>query len=413
MNIIQEVGQSIMKKVVEHTPDRWLPGASPDGLRLQQGLIGAPKSRVDGALKVSGTAQFSAEVPMEDLLFAALLYSAIPSGRITQLDTAAAEQAPGVALVMTYKNAPRMNAPKVMMTAPKAAGASDLPVMQDDKVRWNGQAIAVVLATTQEQADYAKQQIVVAYEETPADTVFEKAMAHAREPDSLLGEPPTVKVGDAEAALEKADFVIDHLYTTPRHNHNAIELHATTVAWQGDKLIVHDATQMVNASAWTLAEIFGIKENQVRVMAPFVGGAFGGKGLWDHQILAVAASRLAGKPVRVVLSREGVHRSVGGRTTTHQRVALGANADGTLAALIHTGCAAMTPHNNCPEQFLSGPAPVRHANHEARPAGRRHEHCAQYLHACARRVGWHLRPGVGIGRAGPRHADRPDRTAPA
>ena len=90
-----------------------------------------------------------------------------------------------------------------------------------------------------------------------------------------------MRIGDAEAALAAAAFRVDAVYTTPRHNHNAIELHAATVAWEGDTLTVHDATQAVNATAWTLAQVFGIEESQVRVLSPFVGGGFGGKILWD------------------------------------------------------------------------------------------------------------------------------------
>ena len=104
--------------------------------------------------------------------------------------------------------------------------------------------------------------------------------------------------------------------------------------------------------AWTIAQVFGLKENQVRLTSPFVGGGFGSKLLWQHQILAAAAAKLAGRPVRIMLSREGVFRIVGGRTVTEQRVALGAQADGRLDALIHTGVVAMTPHNNMPEPFI-------------------------------------------------------------
>jgi xanthine dehydrogenase YagR molybdenum-binding subunit len=114
---------------------------------------------------------------------------------------------------------------------------------------------------------------------------------------------------------------------------------------------------MVNATAWTLSQVFGIKEEQVRVLSPYVGGGFGGKGLGDHQILAIAASRLSGRPVRIILSREGVYRVVGGRTTTEQRVALGARSDGTLAALIHTGVVATPTRTSCQEQFSF---PARH-----------------------------------------------------
>jgi xanthine dehydrogenase YagR molybdenum-binding subunit len=240
-----------------------------------------------------------------------------------------------VVLVMTYRNAPRLAPPPVFLTAPRAAGPSNLPIMQSDEIRWNGQPIALVLAETQEQADHATSLIRVSYDLETAVTSFEAARTKAHSPGTVLREPPVVEIGDAEAALRAAKFQVDRTYRTPRYNHNAIELHAATVMWEGDRLTIHDSTQMVNGTAWTVAEVFGLKEEQVRVISPYVGGGFGGKGLWDHQILAAAASKLAARPVRIVLSREGVFRIVGGRTTTEQRVALGANGDGALAALVH------------------------------------------------------------------------------
>ena len=334
-----------------------VPGGRPDPVMRKHGLLGKPVSRLDGPLKVMGKARFAAEVAFDGLTYAALVHSTVARGRIAALDTAAAEAAPGVVLVMTHRNAPRMAPPPLMMTEPLAAGASDLPVLQDDRIHWNGQPVAVVLAETQEQADFAAGLVRVAYEALPATTSFQAAKAKARTPETILGEAPTIEVGDAEAALKAAPVRVDLTYTTPRHNHNAIELHAATVRWDGDALTVHDATQMANGTAWTLAQIFGIKEEQVRVLSPYVGGGFGGKCLWDHQILAAAAARLAGRPVRIVLPREGVFRLIGGRTCTEQRVALGAEPDGRLTALIHTGVVAMTPHNNCPEQFTF---PARH-----------------------------------------------------
>jgi xanthine dehydrogenase YagR molybdenum-binding subunit len=353
MSVIQDA----MKVAIRLTPESWLPGGAPDPLMHKHALIGKPVSRIDGPLKVEGRARFAAEVPLDGLVYASLLYSTIARGRIAMLDTTEAETAPGVTLVMTYRNAPRMKPPPVMMSAPKAAGPSDLPIMQNAEIHWNGQPVALVLAETQEQADHAKSLVRVTYESESAVTSFEAAKTNARIPDNILGEPSSIEIGDAEAALANAAFKVDRTYRTPRYNHNAIELHAATVAWDDDQLTVHDATQMVNATAWTLAQVFDLKEEQVRVLSPYVGGGFGGKGLWDHQMLAAAASRLSGRPVRIVLSREGVFRVVGGRTATEQRVALGAKADGTLAALIHTGVAAMTTHNACPEQFTF---PARH-----------------------------------------------------
>ncbi len=358
MSIIQDAAQAVMKKAVALAPDSWMPGGTPDPLiEHKHGLIGAPVSRLDGSLKVKGAARFAAEVPIHGMVYAALAYSTVAKGRITTLDTSAAEAAPGVVLVMTHRNAPRMKPTPVFGTQPKAAGPSDLPIMQDEHIHWNGQPIAVVLADTQERADHAKSLIRAAYEAEPAVTAFEQAKGRARLPDAVIGEPARVAIGDAEAALAAASHKVDLVFRTPRHNHNAIELHAATIAWDGDELIVHDATQCLAQTAWTLAQVFGIKEEQVHVRSPYVGGGFGGKTLWYHQVLGAAAAKLAGRPVRIMLSREGVYRSVGGRTCTEQRVAIGANADGRFLGLIHAGTAAMTAHNDCPEQFTF---PARH-----------------------------------------------------
>ncbi len=123
--------------------------------RHKHGLIGTSVSRLDGPLKVQGAARFAAEFPLDGMVYAALAYATIPRGRIATLDTSAAEGAAGVVLVMTHLNAPRMNKPAVFGSSPTAAGPSDLSIMQDDTVHWNGQPIAVVLAETQEQADHA------------------------------------------------------------------------------------------------------------------------------------------------------------------------------------------------------------------------------------------------------------------
>ncbi|WP_213954694.1 xanthine dehydrogenase family protein molybdopterin-binding subunit [Variovorax sp. dw_954] len=353
MSIVQEALQAVMKKAIEIAPDAWMPGGTPDPLiARRQGLIGAPISRVDGPLKVRGEARFAAEFPMEGMLYAALVYSTVPKGRIAMLDTAAAEAAPGVALVMTHKNAPRMKPMPLFMSKSKAAGGDDLPVMQDDRVHWNGQPIAVVLGETQEGADHAASLIRVTYEAEPATTSFAAARAKGTKPGTFQGEPLKREIGDAEAALAAAPHRVDAVYHTPRHNHNAIELHGATLAWKDDELTIHDASQAVSHMAWSMAEIFGLDEKQVHVTSPFVGGGFGSKTLWGHHVLAAAASKLAGRPVRVMLSREGVYRVVGGRTLTEQRVALGAQADGRFDALIHTGVVAMTAHNNLPEPFV-------------------------------------------------------------
>ena len=345
--------QGVMKKAIALAPDSWMPGGVPDPLiRQQHGQTGRAGSRIDGPKKVSGTATFAAEFPLDGMLYAAVAFSTIAKGRIATIDTAAVEAAEGVALVMTHRNAPRMAPMPVFGSNSKAAGGNDLPILQDDRVHWNGQPIALVLAETQEQADHAKSLLEVRYAAEPAVTSLAIAKANGTEPGEFQGEPLKLQVGDAEAALLNAPHKVDAIYRTPRQNHNPIELHAATVTWDGDKLRVHDATQAVAHTAWSLAQIFGIDEGDVHVTSPYVGGGFGSKTLWDHQVLAAAASKLVDRPVRIVLSREGVYRVVGGRTLTEQRVALGARADGTLTALIHTGTVAMTRHNVMPEPFI-------------------------------------------------------------
>ncbi|XAT75735.1 xanthine dehydrogenase family protein molybdopterin-binding subunit [Rhodopseudomonas sp. P1] len=342
-----------MEKAVALAPDSWMPGGDPDPLiRAKRGSIGASISRIDGPLKVRGAAPFAAEFALDGMLYAALMFSTVPKGRIATLDTAAAEAAPGVALVMTHRNAPRMKPMPLFMTAEKAGGGDNLPIMQDDRIHWNGQPIAVVLADTQEQADYAVSLIRATYEAEPALTSYAAAKAKGTEPGLFMGQPLQAQKGDAEAAFAKAPVRVDGRYSTPRHNHNAIEPHAATVMWQGDKLIVHDASQAVQHTAWSLGDVFGIAEEQVHVTSPFVGGGFGGKCLWQHQVLGAAAAKLAGRPVRIALSREGVYRLIGGRTLTEQRFAIGAEPDGRFVSLIHTGTAPTSRQNAFPEPFI-------------------------------------------------------------
>lgn len=350
--LAQGMMQGLMAKAVALAPDKWVPGGVPDPLiQHKHGHVGQALSRIDGPLKVAGAAPFAAEFPMPDMAYAALVFSTIAKGRIVALNTQQAREATGVIEVMTHENAPRLAPPPVFMSSDKAASGDNLPIMQNADIRWNGQPIALVLAHTQEQADHAASLVTVDYEEEDALTAFDAAREGAR-PGVFMGQPLHDQQGDAEAALAAAAVRVDATYRTPRHNHNAIELHGVTAAWQDGILRIHDASQLVAHTAWTLSRIFEVAEDEVVITSPFVGGGFGGKCMWQHHVLAAAASRMCGRPVRLVLSREGVYRVVGGRSLTEQRVALGADRDGRLTALIHTGITAKTPTNAMPEPFI-------------------------------------------------------------
>jgi len=355
MSRMQNAIVESVKTVLGWVPAQWLPGGTPDPLIQRRAAIGRQASRLDGPEKVRGQARFAAEVAMDRLCYASLVHSTVTLGRITRLDTANAEAAPGVILVMTHRNMPRIGTLALIgLTDLSAVGNSSLPILQEPAVRYNGQVVAAVVAETQEQADHAASLIEIDYAVDAAKTRFDDAKERARTPASILIEKNHVSVGNAERELEQAPHRVDNIYRTPGHNHNAIELHGVTVAWQGGSLVVHDATQMIAPSANALAKLFGLKKEQVRVLSPFVGGGFGGKGLWDHQVVAVAAARLVGRPVRLMLSRDSVYRMIGGRSPTEQRVAIGADADGRFAALVHTGYSIMPPYGACPEQYTLG-----------------------------------------------------------
>lgn len=350
---LQGAVQGVMAKAVALAPDSWIPGGEPDPLiRERYGHVGKPLSRIDGPLKVAGRATFAAEFPLEGMVYASLVFSTIAKGRIAAMDTSHAETAPGVVAVMDHRNAPRLAPPPVFMSAPKAANGDNLPIMQESEVNWNGEPVAVVLAETQEQADHAASLVRVTFEAAPALTSLDEAREQGTKPALFMGQPLHDERGDAEAALAAAEVKVDAFYTTPRHNHNAIELHGVTVAWQGDVLRIHDASQLVAHTAWSIGQMFDMPEDKVIVTSPFVGGGFGGKCLWQHQVLAALAAKLCSRPVRLVLSREGVYRVVGGRSPTEQRVALGADREGHLKALVHTGVTVKTASNAMPEPFI-------------------------------------------------------------
>ena len=349
--------QKLMQTVARFKPDRPV-----DPLVQAHRYVGQAIDRVDGAQKVTGAATFTAEYPMEGVAHAALVLSTIPKGRITAIDTGKAECEPGILLIMTHENAPRMLNPSPLdPTGQKSTnGSSRLPIMQDGEIHWNGQPVAVVVAETLDQAEHAAALIMIGYEGDADAAIDFNALKQASVyPKAVLTEKPEVSSGDAEKALVAAAHRVDARYFTPKQNQTAIELHATIAKWDdSETLTIFDSTQFVYGVRETLAEIFSLKPEKVRVLAPFVGGAFGSKcNLWNHAPLAVAAAKLCGRPVKLVPTRRQVFHMVGGRTNCDARVALGADANGRFVSLIHTGTTATVDHAEYAEQFSF---PARH-----------------------------------------------------
>lgn len=341
--------------------------------------IGQPISRVDGPLKVTGTARYSAEFPLDHLAYAVVVQSTIAKGRIKAIDTSAAEAAPGFLGILTYLNTPKFGElPEYIQPLdPTFAAQSHLP-LQDDRIDHQGQHIAVVIADTFERATHAAKLVRVEYEEEPAITTFEaaleqngattphplssclpKAFRPLRDsasdsatfaPHDIIGEGPDYSRGDVEQGFAEAEVVLDLTYTTPVHHHNSMELHSTTAAWQGDRLLVHDSSNAVFGCQNVLATALKIPITNVRVVAPFVGGSFGCKGrVWPHVILAAVAAKQVRRPVKLTLTRQQTFFSNGHRPEMVQYFKVGAKRDGTLTAIQHNTLEETWQHENYAE----------------------------------------------------------------
>ncbi len=316
--------------------------------------VGAPLPRVDGPLKVTGSARYAAEFHPEGLAYAATHDSTVPAGRIVAIDIEAAKRALGVLLVLTHLNADRLpyQAPAERPAVDPVTG-EQLRVLQDDEIRFSGQPVALVVARTQAQALYAASLVRVTYAPDPDRRVrFDPALAKpTSETAAKKGRGPETKEGDPDAAFASAPVQVDATYLLAREQHNAMEPHATVAQWQGEKLTLWSKTQWVGNERDEIARRFGILPANVRVINPFVGGAFGSAlRTWPHVTLAAMAARRLERPVRLELTRRQLSTAIGYRPETQQRVAFGADRDGRLTAMIHE----VTGQTSTYEEFAEG-----------------------------------------------------------
>jgi xanthine dehydrogenase YagR molybdenum-binding subunit len=291
-------------------------------------LVGAGVDRVDGPAKVTGAAPYPADFGFANLAHAVLVQSGVAAGRIVRLATSRAEASPGVLTVITHRNAPRL------ARAPGGLGIGPPPPLQDDRIVHHGQHIAVVVAETLEQAAAAARLVEAEYE--TAEPLLDAADPRAEQVANPSGRD--VSRGDVAAAMAAAEVIVDATYTTPVQTNNPLGLFASTAYWDGDLLTVHDSTQGPTFVRAALAGAFGVPEGAVRVLAPFVGGAFGaGLRTWPHVVLAALAARMVDRPVKLVLSRAQMFTSVGYRPPTVQHLRIGARRAGELVAIDHEG----------------------------------------------------------------------------
>ena len=293
---------------------------------------GQPITRLDGRLKVTGQAPYAADRRPDGLLHAAMAIASIARGRVVALDVAAAKAHPGVVDVMTPENHPR-----IFVDPDK----HDQPfnfcfdALQNDRVRYAGQPIAVVIAETLEAATEGAALLAPRYEAEPPRTHLDANDSYTP-PYVGIGNPAVMTKGDVEAALAGAALTVDATYETPAQYHNAMEPHVVVASFDGDKLFVDTPTQGLAFGRARISQIFGLSPENVTLRSPFLGGGFGGKGLLSGPIvLGIMAARHVGRPVKLVATRQQLYGPFGHRPPTRQRLQLGVDGEGRLTALVH------------------------------------------------------------------------------
>ena len=309
-----------------------MPTTAPDN--QTEAAVGKPIDRVDGRAKVTGRAMYAVEATAPGLVHGVLVSATIAKGRITAINTAAAEKSPGVLAVITHENVPKFDSKSAKVQAEKR-----LP-LSDNEIAYADQYVAVVVADTFERARAAAMLVKPKYEaSTPSIAIGGGGLFGADKPKTNQAGPLQFAKGDVAKAIADAPPLnrIEFRYGTPYETHNPIEMSGTVAVWDGDtKLTIYDTTQAVIGRRRLIAAVFGLKEENVRVICPFVGGGFGCKGdQWPHAVLAAAAAKAVGKPVRIMLTRQQMFTGVGHRPVTVQDISLAAAADGTITAVQH------------------------------------------------------------------------------
>jgi xanthine dehydrogenase YagR molybdenum-binding subunit len=303
---------------------------------------GDPINRLDGRLKVTGAAPYAAEVQVARVTHGVLVLSEIGRGRITRMDVSRAQHAPGVLAVLSHHNAGKLPAQADFRKKPSPTDRV-LNLFQDDRVHYDRQPIALVVADTLDRARHAARLVEVHYQKEPVEITVPDDAASEQKPSPEHGaepsqqQPPDVTRGDPAAGLAAAAVRVDQVYTTPYETHNPMEMHATIAVWHGTKhLTVYDSTQGIFEVQRKVAASLGLPKENVRVISKFVGGGFGSKGsCWSHVVIAAMAARHVGRPVKLMVMRPQMFGPVGFRPATRQRVALGARKDGVLTLIRH------------------------------------------------------------------------------
>ena len=308
--------------------------------------IGKPLDRADGRLKVTGAARYTAEWDVPNVAYGAIVGSTIAHGTVRTIDVSAARRVPGVLAVLTHENAPRLRPlpEKLGETLLRGGGGmtETRQSLQDTQVHYAGQPVAVVIADTHERSRYAATLVRVTYAESQPQLVMATASRQTR-PETFVGskeEPLQVTIGTPDSALAAAPVRVEQVYESAITHHNPIEQLASLAQWErrdgADFITLYDTTRSLEGLQEIVSGSWGLPNENVHIICPFVGGAFGAKGwLYAPPLLTVMAARVAGRPVKIEWRRQDMFSVAGQRTATRQTLALGATKDGRLTAIRH------------------------------------------------------------------------------
>ncbi|MEM8772255.1 MAG: xanthine dehydrogenase family protein molybdopterin-binding subunit [Pseudomonadota bacterium] len=309
-------------------------------------------ARVDGLQKVRGQARYTGDIVLPRMAYVAFAGAKIASGRVRSIDTTRAEAARGVIAVYTHENTPRLPQPGGMR--------EPIVALQGTRIHYADQFIAAVVAETPAAAEAGAALIEATYAEEAPVATFEAGLANAFEPEAWNAfRTPISLRGDPDAAYEESPQKIDLTVETAMRQHNPLEANTTVAQWRGDKLMIWNADQYIYETKEIAARAFEIPEEDVTVKVDFVGGGYGCKvGPWPHTMLTAQIAKLAGRPVKMVLSRRQMYSSAGHMPATRQHVRMGFESDGRLRAIIHESTSQGPTHD--PQYCEWGAMPARY-----------------------------------------------------
>ncbi|MBD2714989.1 xanthine dehydrogenase family protein molybdopterin-binding subunit [Microvirga sp. STR05] len=329
-------------------------------MKTPEKQIGAPMDRVDGRLKVTGAATYSAEYELPGITYAVLVGSTITKGRITGIDSKAAERAPGVLAVITHFNSPKVPGFDTAGKDPSqpATVGGPIKIFHDDKIRFNDQPIAIVVADTLERARFAARLVKGQYAPEKHQTNLEASKPQAFLPTSAKKNPknPMNDYQRGKTDAYKAGAIkLEQDYVIPTEVHHPMELQAITAHWEApDRLTIYDKTQGTMATRRDFAKEWGLPEENVKVIATFVGGAFGNAlHSWPHESAAIMAAKVVNRPVKLMLTREQMFTMVGYRPYTWQKIGMSATADGKITAITHESIGQTSSYEEFTESTLA------------------------------------------------------------